>query len=195
MVLCNLKQLRWNFNGTNYLIWSSQNYHVFEYIFVVKKINWPAWSGFCNREWDGLITKSHVSERVRGWGGVNRKGGLITINDFQTGGLISSPFYPIDINVLASNKVFWRRSSFCSLRRVKLQIEDLIDFVVLASKKAFHHISFNWFPSLRSSVFGLETPIKGYNPCCYQRKLFSSYHKLLIICTFPRDNCWHSGSV
>ena len=88
------------------------------------------------------ISYPQTGEGVGG-GGVNRKGGLITINDFQTGGLISRPFYPIDINVLASNKVFWRRSSFCSLRRVKLQIEDLIDFVVLASKKAFHHISFN----------------------------------------------------
>ena len=114
-----------------------------------------------------------------GWGGggVNRKGGLITKNDFQTGGLISRPFYHIDINVLASNKVFWRRSSFCSLRRVKLQIEDLIDFVVLASKKAFHHISFNWFPSLRSSVFGLRSlvwrhPLKVTTPAATSENCF-----------------------
>ena len=34
-------------------------------------------------------------------------------------------------------KRFWRGSSFCSLRRVKLPNEDPIDFNVLASNKAF----------------------------------------------------------
>ena len=50
-------------NGTKYLIWSSQHYYVFEFIFISKHINWAAWSGLCNREWDGLITKS-----LHSWG-------------------------------------------------------------------------------------------------------------------------------
>ena len=54
--------------------------------------------------------------------GVGGEGGLIDL---------------IDFNVLASNKTFQRGSSFCSLRRVKLQNEDPTHFNVLASSRAF----------------------------------------------------------
>ena len=81
---------------------------------------------------------------------------------------------PIDFNVLASNRAFWRRSSFCSFTRLKL-----IDFIVLASKKAFQHISFNWFPSLRFSVFGLrfgDTLMTAAHPTSNPHNLFSNSH-------------------
>ena len=48
-----------------------------------------------------------------------------------------------DFIVLASSKAFSRGSSFCGFRGVKLQNENLIDFIVLTLKKAFQLMSLN----------------------------------------------------